>query len=187
MTLVSGSASRRFVLCTVLLALLGGCVTVPPNDCARFEQIRRRTDYDTAYVYSPAETRRADARFTRAPGKTGVAVAWYTLRTNRAQIRACDHLYLIKDLYLQRTVDGAAALEEHREFYTAEGQLIAAKREELTRQLGKVGFYTASVPLPIPRNAPAGTYRVVSRLVVQTSKGTEETLAQTSAEFRVLP
>ncbi len=171
----------------MLLALLGGCATVPQNDCDRFEQARRATVYDTVYVYSDAETRRAAARFARAAAKAGIAVPWYTLRMSHARIRPCDHLYLVKDLYLQRIGDDAAGLEEHREFYTAEGKLIATKRETLTRQLRKAGFYTASVPLPIPSSAPPGAYRVVMRLVARAKNGTERIVAQTSAEFRVLP
>lgn len=183
----SGSTPRGFAPPAVLLALLGGCATVPSNDCDRFEQARRVTDYDTAYVYSAIETRRAAARFARTRSQASVAVPWYTLRTNRAQIRPCDHLYLVKDLYLQRSGAGAVTLEEQREFYTESGQLIATKREVLTHQLKRAGFYTASVPLPIPPRAPAGTYRVVTRLLARAGEGTEQVVAQTSAEFRVLP
>lgn len=166
-------------------ALLGGCATVPVNDCERFERIRSRTDYDTRYAYSEADTRRAAESLTRAPRKGGPVAAWYTLRTNRAEIGTCDHLYLIKDLYLHGT--GAATLEEERRFYTAKGQLIATKREDVTRQLRRAGLYTASVPLPIPPNAPAGQYRVVTRLIVKTGDGAERVLAEANAAFRVVP
>lgn len=187
MTLRSRSVSRRVGPLALLAALLGGCATVPSNDCDRFAQTRRITDYDTAYVYVETETRRAAARFARAANPASAAAPWYTLRVNRTRIRACEHLYLIKDLYLQRTGDAGLVLEEQREFYTAAGQLIATKRETLTAQLTKAGYYTASVPLPIPPKAPAGAYRVVTRLLARTGQGAEQILAQTSAEFRVLP
>lgn len=158
---------------------------MPPSDCDRFEQTRRATNYDTEYVYSEAESRRAASSFARAPRNTPVAARWYTLRTNRARIGVCEHLYLIKDLYLQRAEGTPVVLEERREFYTADGQLIATKREDVSRQLTRTGFYSASVPLPIPQNAPAGSYRIVSRLIAKTGNGREQTLATANDEFRV--
>lgn len=122
----------------------------------------------------------------RRPPRAEAVVRWYTLRLNRSTTHACEHLYLIKDLYLQRSRE-TLTLEEQREFYTAHGQLIATKRENVTDQLSKTGYYTASVPLPIPRGAPAGTYRVVSRLIATLPKGRAQTLATTTAEFRVQP
>jgi hypothetical protein len=173
---------RCFVLVAVLL--IGGCATVGPDRCDRFEQVRKTTDYDTRYVYSQADTRRAARSFARRQRRTDPAARWYTLRIDRAQARPCEHLYLIKDLYLQRS-SKAVALEEQREFYTAQGQLITTKREDVTSQLPKTGYYTASVPLPIPSAAPAGTYRIVTHLIATSAKGRAQTLATTTAEFRV--
>lgn len=167
------------------LALLAGCATIPANDCERFERVRQSMDYDTTYVYSEAETRRAAPRFARPPRGAHTAVGWYTLRASPARIRACDHLYLVKDLYLQR-IGNEASLEEQREFYTADGYLIATKHENLTHQLRKPGYYTALVPLPIPEQAPPGTYRVVMRFVGNPGTRAQRVLAETSAEFRVL-
>jgi hypothetical protein len=42
------------------------------------------------------------------------------------------------------------------------------------------------VPLPIPKEAPPGAYRIVTRLIAKMPSG-ERTLATTSAEFRVQP
>lgn len=170
----------------VALAALGGCATVPRTSCELFEQVRASIDYDTVYRYIDAETRQA-ASFIGAATKQRVAAHWYTLRVSHARIRPCDHLYLVKDLYLRRPAGGALALYEQRDFYTARGQLIATKREDVTRQLRTAGFYSASVPLPIPRNAPAGLYRVVTRLIAKTANRAEEELATASADFRVVP
>lgn len=147
--------------------------------------MRRATNYDTEYVYSDTESRRAAASFTRARRNTPVVARWYTLRTNRARVGVCEHLYLIKDLYLQRKEGTAMTIEEQREFYTAAGQLIATKTENVSHQLTKTGVYTASVPLPIPENAPAGSYRIVSRLVAKIGNSREHTLATANGEFRV--
>ena len=181
----SPGSPRGFAPVLILLALLGGCATVPPNDCDRFRQLRRTTDYDTTYVYSAADSREAARSFARSPRKASLTARWYTIRTNRPRIGGCDHLYLLKDLYLQRRDDAAVVLEEQREFYTADGQLIATKREDVSAQLTKTGYYTASVPLPIPEKAPPGQYRVVTRLITRGTNGAEQTLATASAEFRV--
>lgn len=142
--------------------------------------------YDTLYRYSEADTQSAAKSFAPARAGEAVAARWYTLRTNRTQIRACDHLYLTKDLYLLRSDAVPLALHEQREFYTADGRLIATKREEVTQQLKSSGFYSASVPLPIPQEAPPGSYRIVTRLIAKLAEG-DRTLATTSAEFRVQP
>lgn len=167
-------------------AVLGGCATAPLESCERFEQARRTMRYDTVYRYSQADTQLAAKRFAPAPRSEAVAARWYTLHTSRTQISTCDHLYLTKDLYLQRRDGGSAALQELREFYTGDGRLIASKREDVTDQLKVSGFYSASVPLPIPKEAPPGAYRIVTRLIAKMPSG-ERTLATTSAEFRVQP
>lgn len=176
---------RQRLFCAFAAAvLLSGCATWAPDKCEQFERARRSTDYDTAYVYSRTETQRADQTLARRPLRGDAVARWYTLRLNRSTAHPCEHLYLIKDLYLQRSPE-AMTIEEEREFYTAQGQLIATKRENVTGQLPKTGYYTASVPLPIPRGAPAGTYRVVSRLIATPRKGGARTLATTTAAFRV--
>lgn len=168
------------------LALLSGCATVPPESCEQFEQARRSLRYDTVYRYSPIDTQSAAKSFAPARRSEPVAARWYTLRTNRPQIRACDHLFLTKDLYLLRSDTASLTLHEQREFYTADGRLIATKREDVTNQLKSSGFYSASVALPIPKEAPPGAYRIVTRLIAKFVEG-DRTLATTSAEFRVQP
>lgn len=177
---------RRSALLFAGIALLSGCATVPPESCEQFEQARRAMRYDTVYRYSDADTQLATKSFAPARRAEPVAARWYTLRTHRTQIRGCDHLYLTKDLYLLRGNATALALHEQREFYTADGRLIATKREDVTNQLKSSGFYSASVPLPIPKEAPPGAYRIVTRLIAKLPEG-DRTLATTSAEFRVQP
>lgn len=174
----------RLSLAFAALALVSGCATWTPDRCEQFDRVRESTDYDTQYSYSVAETKRAETSFSRRPTRRAVTAKWYTLRLNRTATRACEHLFLVKDLYLQRSAE-KLTLEELREFYTAQGQLIATKRENLTDQLAKSGYYVASVPLPIPRGAPAGTYRVVIHLIATPANGSAQTLATASSEFRV--
>ena len=172
----------RLVL--VALAFLGGCATFSPDRCEQFDRVRNATDYDTKYTYSATETKRADGSFARRRTRGAVSATWYTLRLNRDATGTCENLFLIKDLYLQRS-SGKLTIEELREFYTAQGQLIATKRENITEQLPKSGYYIASVPLPIPRGAPPGTYRVVTHLLATPANGRTQKIATASSEFRV--
>lgn len=171
-------------LALVFAALLSGCATWTPDRCEQFDRVRTSTDYDTRYIYSAAETKRADKSFSRRRTRSPATAMWYTLRLNRAATGTCEHLFLVKDLYLNRSTE-KLTLEELREFYTAQGQLIATKREDVTDQLAKSGYYIASVPLPIPRGAPPGTYRVVTHLIATPTNGRGQTIATASSEFRV--
>ena len=87
---------------------VGGCATLPSASCDQFEQVRKTTRYDTLYRYSDTDTRLAAKHFAPLRRASAVDVRWYTLRTNRAQIGTCDHLYLTKDLYLLRQADAQA-------------------------------------------------------------------------------
>lgn len=175
----------RLGFALVVLAFLAGCATVvDPDVCARFDAARAATSYDTVYRYSEEDTRNAARHFRPLARKTPVAVRWYTLRLSSDEVPRCEHLYLYKDLYLERDT-GAIEIEEQREFYTAAGKLVASKKERLTGQLRRGGYYAASVPLPIPEAAPAGRYRVITRLVWRVPGGKDQTLATASAEFRV--
>ena len=172
------------VLAFAALVLVSGCATWSPDRCEQFDRVRESTDYDTQYTYSPTETKRAEKSFSRRPTGGAATATWYTLHLNRTTTGVCEHLFLVKDLYLQRS-PSELTLEELREFYTAQGQLIATKRENVTEQLAESGYYIASVPLPIPRGAPAGIYRVVTHLIATPPDGRAQTLATASSEFRV--
>lgn len=171
-------------LCTIALT---GCATLDPSVCGRFEHSRQSLRYDTLYRYSDTDTRRAEQSFKSQRDTAPAAVRWYTLRANVAEIQPCEHLYLYKELYLQRQAGDDLVIEETREFYTANGRRIATRKENVTRQLKRSGYYNAAVPLPIPETAPDGTYKVVSRLTARKNGGKETVLASASTEFRVAP
>lgn len=171
----------------VILALgLTGCATFNASDCARFDQMRRATQYDTVYKLSDEDTRTAVRSFKPLAKGENITAQWYSLRTHAGDVRPCEHLFLFKELYLHRA-DGAGVVQETREFYTADGRLIATKKEELNRQLRTSGYYVASVPLPIPEVAPEGSYRIVSKLWLKGKDGKRDTmLAEAVARFRVV-
>ena len=168
----------------IIVLLVSGCATIPPGTCEHFEHTRKSMRYDTVYRYSETDTRNAKRAFASAARAEPVTVRWYTVRLNRAQIGQCDHLYLTKELYLQRTTGTGSTLEEQREIYIINDRLIATKREDVTPQLSAGGFYSAVSALPIPAETPGGAYKIVSRLVARNGKQ-ERTLATATVEFRV--
>lgn len=176
----------RFVFFGFVALWLAGCATVDPGVCGRFDQARQSLRYDTVYRYSEVDTRRAVEHFKPRHAKAPATVRWYTLRANTPAIPPCEHLYLTKDLYLQRQAGDDLVIEETREFFTGNGRRVATRKENLSRQLNNSGYYHAVVPLPIPETAPPGTYKVVSRLTMRKSGGKETVLASASTEFRVV-
>ena len=176
----------RFSFVGLCALSLVGCATVDPSVCGRFDQSRQSLRYDTHYRYSDIDTRQAAQTFKSQPAAQPANVRWYTVRVNATEIQPCEHLYLYKELYLQRQAGDDITIEETREFYTASGKRVATRKENLTRQLKSSGYYNAAVPLPIPETAPAGTYKVVSRLTLRKNGGKETVLASASTEFRVV-
>jgi hypothetical protein len=186
----------------VLLAMLAGCATAPdsparpaaglgsepaqrPSACAEFAEQRKTLRYATIYRLAPDESESAARNFRPLPPGEAVRVRHYTLRFDREDIAPCHHLMMRKELYLQRSAKSALRFQETREFYAGDGTLIAIKNEALDQQLGASGYYLASVPLPIPQNAPAGKYRVVTKLLMQNQDGKAQLLAFASANFTV--
>ncbi|MDH4134546.1 MAG: hypothetical protein OEV31_07125, partial [Gammaproteobacteria bacterium] len=56
-------------------------------------------------------------------------------------------------------------LTEIREFYAEDGSMITTSSQDITDQVKHSGNYVATTPLPIPKAAPPGKYRIVSKLV----------------------
>lgn len=198
-TLLKASAAASLA---VLLAALAGCVSAPdsaarpapavrseqaetPSACAEFAEQRKTLRYATTYRIAPAESESAARNFRPLPAGEAARARHYTLRFDRDDIAPCHHLMMRKELYLQRAAKSPLRFQETREFYSGDGTLIAVKNEVLENQLGASGYYLASVPLPIPQNAPAGKYRVVSKLILQGPDGKAQLLATTSANFQV--
>lgn len=174
------------LLIFVVLAL-PGCVTVFAPDCARFKQEEKATNYETRYRYSEHDTATEEVNYRALPKPRRAAARLYKVRLSDDRISVCSHLDIHKNLYIERNAKRGMVLEQIREFYTNGGQLIAAKREDVTAQLARSGHYYASVPLPIPEGAPAGKYRIVSKLVVRSKRGArEEILARATAAFEVV-
>lgn len=178
---------------TILLAVAGfalltsGCATLFLDECARFEQEQKNKNYATVYKLSGTDTKAAARNFKALPRRRSAAVRLYKIRVSPHQTKPCSHLLIHKDVYLQRINNPRLVFVETREFYAEDGTLIANKREIVTAQFKKTGYYVASVPLPIPQAAPPGKYRIVSKLWYKwKGKKRKVFLAKSSVAFRII-
>jgi hypothetical protein len=169
------------------LLLAAGCATIRVDDCARFEQERKDTNYATRYERSESESSEASKHYKPLPKGALAVVRLYRVRMNSAQTPPCRHVNIEKELYLQRAPGNGFVLEEVREILANNGTLIAAKTETLSSQLAATGYYTATVPFPIPDKTPAGKYRLSSRLVLRAKGGEPVMLARSTTQFTVQP
>lgn len=181
-------SSRPLVFFLAGFALLiSGCAGWREMSCAQFEESRQETDYSTRYRFLETESEMAAQNFKPLPKRASAVVRQYKMRVDPSTIKPCNHLTINKDIYLQRKLDRSLVLEEVREFYTADGALIAAKTESITDQLRTSGFYSGSALLPIPEKAPPGKYRLVSKLMLKKKNRSYATLlAKTSVNFQVV-
>lgn len=175
---LSGCATRQE-------SAASGSATEKPSACAAFAEQRKTLRYQTAYRLSAPDTASADRNFKSLPNNESVRARHYTLRFDRDRTGPCNHLTMHKELYLQRRDKSGYQFQEMREFFSGDGTLIAVKNETLANQLLATGYYVAAVPLPIPATAPAGAYRVVTKLIATNGKGRPEILASASANFQV--
>ena len=169
------------------ILLLSGCAGLRETSCEQFEELRQEMDYTTQYRLLESDTDNAARRFKPLPKGAVAVVRQYKMEVNTPQIKPCNHLKIQKEIYLLRKNDKNLVLEEIREFYTADGILIATKSEFVGDQMRASGYYAGSMPLPIPEKAPPGKYRIVSKLVMKRKDTSRITvLARTSASFEVI-
>ena len=190
MTFFRSPSPKRLIhaaLAGVWLAI-SGCATFHEETCAQFEERRKEADYGTQYRFSESDSETAAHNFKPMPRSAGAVVRLYQMSIAQPQIKPCHDLTIRKEVYLQRTTGTNMVIEEIREFYTANGTLIASKTEILSAQLRTSGYYFGDMQLPVPQNAPPGKYRIVSKLVMKSknNKSRATLLARTSASFQVL-
>lgn len=181
------SGHRLAFLLVGFTLLISGCAGFREMSCAQFEKSRQETDYTTRYRFLETESETAARNFKPLPKNASAIVRLHKMRIDPARIKPCHHLTIHKDIYLQRKTGGNFTLEEVREFYTADGALIATKTETIAGQLRTSGFYSGSTLLPIPEKAPPGKYRLVSKLVLKMKNSSRVTqLSRTSVNFQVV-
>ncbi len=173
-------------LLAAISMLIAGCASLFPESCEQFDESRKTTNYATEYRL---ENRKMTGDI-KPLGKGEVAnVLGYTMQLDTERARPCSHLKINKEITLLRRDSPGIVFEETREFFAQDGTRIAVKNEVLTEQLKKSGRYASSVPLPIPKNAPPGKYRLTSTLTLkQKVKGVVKTvtLAKAATSFEVV-
>ena len=180
------SRSSPLLFLAVILPL-SGCAGLRETNCEQFKEIRQETDYTTQYRLLETNTETAARRFKPLPKGAVAVVRQYKMKVNTPEIKPCNHLKIQKEIYLLRKNDKNLVLEEIREFYTADGALVASKSEFVGDQMRTSGYYAGSTPLPIPEKAPPGKYRIVSKLVMKRKNSSRTTvLARTSTSFQVI-
>lgn len=175
----SGRHGRNAKLAVGLAAVLlvaSGCATgVRPTDC--------KSAKVTSTAYQPNPRIKSTAL---APSRHGVTVPVYRLRAAQGRVQHCTALTIRKELWIERQ-DAPLSLNETREFFAEDGTLIARTTDDVSAQLPRTGGYEAKLEVPVPSGAPAGRYRLVSRLVAAGLRGRAATLAQSDIEFVVEP
>jgi hypothetical protein len=157
---------RRSALLTILLAaLLGGCAGMNEFSCDMHETQARGTKPVT--TYTPAATKAGEAAFRALPAGSVTQVPTYKLTFKPGFTKPCSTLTLHKDVVILRSNDVNVALNEVREFYAEDGTLIATATQDISEQVKASGSYVATTPLPIPKSAPPGKYKIVNKLLYE--------------------
>lgn len=152
-------------LITALMTLLHGCASVDNFGCDVHEQNARTTKSITTYRPAPARPNAAPAY--SLPAGSVPQVTTYKLTFRPGFTKPCTTVTLRKEVVIQRSDEAQVVLNEIREFYAEDGTLIASATQDVTEQVVRSGAYTATTPLPIPKIAPPGKYKIVSKLMFE--------------------
>ena len=173
--------------------MLSGCagLEVFGDECSRYESRTKSARYNTLYKPAPrpADTK-TDARIKPdKPLPIGVLaqVPVYKMAFDGDKIQPCSDLSIRKEIVVQRGDQPDLIFKETREFYAQNGTLITTSAEDISSQIATSGTYQTVTPLPVPRSAPPGKYRIVSRLTVETKAGKKvQQLAKVEGIFYVV-
>jgi hypothetical protein len=168
-----------------ILLLLSGCATVSDYGCATEEHQAR--DLDLTTHYHATTPRESDPSVGLPPKGTVIEVTSYTVGFNAVRIEPCSILSITKNVTLRRGPETDIGIKETREFYAEDGVLITSVTEDVTAQFPATGGYKAVTPLPIPRSAPPGKYRILTRLTMERkSEKRSVVLAAAEAGFQIV-
>jgi len=182
------------VIVIAVALMLAGCAGLDMfnDECSRYESRTKSARYNTLYKPAPKP---ADAKIDARtkpdkPLPHGIVaqVVVYKMVFDGDKIKPCSDLSIRKEIVLQRTAQSDLLLREIREIYAQDGALIATNAEDISEQLTASGVYQTITPLPIPRSASPGQYRIVSRLTVETAAMKKPIqLAKVAGVFHVIP
>lgn len=178
---------RCATLMTALSILLGGCASMDNFSCDMHEHSTRSTKPIT--TYSPAEPKPNAAAPYTLPAGSNAQVSTYKLTFQPGFTKPCSSITLRKDVVIQRSEDAQVVLNEIREFYAEDGTLIATATQDVSAQVKKSGAYIALTPLPIPKSAPPGKYKIVNKLMFERrgDRRPAALIARTEGYFYIIP
>ena len=148
-----------------LALLIHGCANMDNFGCDVRTQNARATKPIT--TYRPAQPRPNAAPPYSLPDGSVAQVSTYKLTFRPGFTKPCTTVTLHKDVVIQRSNETHLILNEVREFYAEDGTLIATANQDISEQVSKSGAYRATTPLPIPKSAPPGKYKIVSKLLFE--------------------
>jgi len=159
-------AIHRVSLFAILLtAMLGGCASLDEFSCDMHETQTRGSKPVTTYTLTNAKS--SETALRALPAGSIAQVPTYKIRFKPGFTKPCTTLTLHKDVVVLRSDEGAVTLNEIREFYAEDGTLIATSTQDISGQVKKSGSYIATTPLPIPKSAPPGKYKIVNKLLFE--------------------
>jgi hypothetical protein len=152
-------------LAVLLTALLSGCAGMDEFSCNLHESQTRGTKPVTTYTL--AGSKAGDAASRALPAGSIAQVTTYKLTFRPGYTKPCTTLTLQKDVVILRSNETTVVLNEVREFYAEDGTLIASTTQDISEQVKASGSYIATTPLPIPKTAPPGKYKIVNKLLYE--------------------
>ncbi len=176
----------RPALLLAVLLFASGCASMREYSCERQEESTRGTKPHTTYRLIQPRPGQPAAR-TLSAGSVAMVPA-YDMSFRPGYTRPCTTLTLHKDVTIQRSADQDVVLSEIREFYAEDGTLITSATQDVSSQIRQSGTYVATTPLPIPKSAPPGKYRIVSRLLYERRGGrNSHQIARAEGFFYIIP
>lgn len=153
---------RTAPLALLATALLAGCSGLQTLTCDMHETRTRGVKPFTQYKFQ--EPKPGDTAARSLPAGSTVQAPTYKMQFKPRYGTPCTTLIVQKDVVLLRSPDKDVVLTEIREVFAEDGTLITTHTQDISEQVLKSGAYVATTPLPIPKAAPDGKYRVVSKL-----------------------
>lgn len=181
------ATNRHAVLFILLLVtLLGGCASISDFSCDMHETQTRGTKPITTYTLTTLQG--SSAPRTLPAGSVAQAPI-YKITFKPGFTKPCTTLTLHKDVTIERSNEADVILNEIREFYAENGTLITTATQDISDQVKTSGNYIATTLLPIPKSAPPGKYKIVSKLMYERHGSRRPPILVSRAEgaFYIIP
>lgn len=181
-------SSRNASLLVLLLSgLLGSCASIQDFSCDMHESQSRGVKPFTTYTLIATPKGSREPEILPAGSVTQAPV--YKISFKPGFTKPCTTLILHKEVTIRRSGEPGLVMNEIREFYAENGTLITTATQDISDQVKKSGRYIATTPLPIPKTAPPGKYKIVSRLMYERHGRRQAPIEITRADgaFYIIP